>query len=215
MDFIETIKSRRSIRAFKPETPSKAVIKECLDAAIWAPSGSNHQPWEFIIVSGTELDRIRDIVEEKFVLRMKEVDAFSDVPDFCQERQEELFEVMGEAAEKSGFGGGEFFQKIMRFFDAPVGVFFVTFKRKDNLFTISAVPAVENFLLAAHSKGLGACWLGIAEICAEDIKAYLGLSENREIIAPIALGYPDENSPINTFTRTRAPADKLTTWIGF
>ena len=50
MDALELLKSRRSIRKYKSTPIEDEKIKKCLEAARWAPSASNKQPWEFIIV---------------------------------------------------------------------------------------------------------------------------------------------------------------------
>ena len=50
MEFYEVIKTRRSIRSYKSEPVSEAVLDRILDAARIAPSGSNRQPWRFIVV---------------------------------------------------------------------------------------------------------------------------------------------------------------------
>jgi nitroreductase len=57
MDVLEAIKGRRSIRAFKNEDVSKEIIDKLIEAAIWAPSAGNIQPWEFIIVRKPEIKR--------------------------------------------------------------------------------------------------------------------------------------------------------------
>ena len=61
MDIMETIKKRKSIRAYTPEPVSKETVQQLLEAAMMAPSGSNTQPWKFYVVGGekkTELDEI-------------------------------------------------------------------------------------------------------------------------------------------------------------
>lgn len=55
MDVFEAIKGRRSIRAFTKEPISDKEIKKLIDAARWAPSAGNIQPWEFIIVRDAEV----------------------------------------------------------------------------------------------------------------------------------------------------------------
>ena len=50
MDVLEAIKRRRSIRAFKEQPISDEEISKLVDAARWAPSAGNIQPWEFVIV---------------------------------------------------------------------------------------------------------------------------------------------------------------------
>lgn len=57
MDIFEAIKLRRSIRAFTKEDVSDEKIERILDAARWAPSAGNLQPWEFIVIRRPETKR--------------------------------------------------------------------------------------------------------------------------------------------------------------
>lgn len=58
MDVLDAIKGRRSVRAFKGEKGvSEETVDELIDAAAWAPSAGNIQPWEFIIVRRPEIKR--------------------------------------------------------------------------------------------------------------------------------------------------------------
>jgi nitroreductase len=50
MELSETIKGRRSIRAFKKQDVPEEIVEKLIDAARWAPSAGNIQPWEFVIV---------------------------------------------------------------------------------------------------------------------------------------------------------------------
>jgi nitroreductase len=52
--FLNIIKSRRSIRQFQPSAIPKKLIMDILECGRWAPSGLNHQPWKIIVVSDTE-----------------------------------------------------------------------------------------------------------------------------------------------------------------
>ena len=65
MDLVEAIKSRKSIRGYKPNPVPKEVLKEILEIASRAPSSVNTQPWEFAIVSGKKLEEIKQASMEK------------------------------------------------------------------------------------------------------------------------------------------------------
>ena len=55
MDVLEAIRGRRSIRAFKSNDVPPEIVEELIDAARWAPSAGNIQPWEFIVVRRSEI----------------------------------------------------------------------------------------------------------------------------------------------------------------
>ncbi len=215
MDTQEALKTRRSIRAFTKEVPDRETIRECLEAATWAPSATNQQPWEFIVLTGVELKQVCDLIEERFAEDLGDIDPFGNLPDVCRERQQEIMTTLMQIAHEEGIDGNEIFERSLRFFDAPVGVYFVTYKRNDNQYAVSVAAAIENFLLAARARGLGTCWLTVTVVCREALKKYLGLPEDKELAGGVALGYPDMTSPFNTFPRTREPVDACTFWKGF
>jgi len=57
VEVLEAIKGRRSIRAFKSQAVPEETINKLIEAACWAPSAGNIQPWEFIIVQNNEIKR--------------------------------------------------------------------------------------------------------------------------------------------------------------
>jgi nitroreductase len=57
MDVFETIKGRRSIRAYRDIEVPQEIVEKLIEAARWAPSAGNIQPWEFIIVRNPETKR--------------------------------------------------------------------------------------------------------------------------------------------------------------
>lgn len=57
MDVFEAIKNRRSARAFTHEPVSEEEVMKLIDAATWAPSAGNIQPWEFVVVRDPEIKR--------------------------------------------------------------------------------------------------------------------------------------------------------------
>ncbi len=59
MEFDEVVRGRRSIRGYKHQPVPKTVIREVIEMAMRAPSSLNTQPWNFYVVTGEPLDRIR------------------------------------------------------------------------------------------------------------------------------------------------------------
>ena len=101
------------------------------------------------------------------------------------------------------------------YFGAPVAIF-VTMDQslgENNLVSIGG--AVEHLLLAACNQGLGTCWIGMALMYAKEIKKNLDIPDTERIVSSLALGYPDEEAPINAFQSTRDDLHSLTEWIGW
>jgi len=57
LDVFEAIKERRSVRAYTHEEVSEKEVEKLIEAARWAPSAGNIQPWEFVIVTNAEVKR--------------------------------------------------------------------------------------------------------------------------------------------------------------
>ena len=73
MEVKEAIKTRRSVRKYKAKSVSKETILELLGAANLAPSATNRQPWEFVVVHRSYLDRLDQILREAFTERVASV----------------------------------------------------------------------------------------------------------------------------------------------
>jgi nitroreductase len=72
---------------------------------------------------------------------------------------------------------------------------------------------MQNFMLAASSRGLGTCWMNAISICQEHIKRELALEDELILVDGIAVGYPDPDSPINNIPRDRLPIEAVVRWM--
>jgi hypothetical protein len=168
-----------------------------------------------VVLTGTALGEVNRIISENFALRVNDRDAFGNPPEPLRSRQQEIMETLMRVAAEDGIDPNEVFEKSLRFFDAPVAVYFVTYKSDDEQYRLSTAAAIENFLLAAHAQGLGTCWLTVTVICHEDIKRHLEIGNDKELLAGVALGYPLAGCRLNTFERSREPLASITKWLGF
>ena len=219
MDLIELIKERKSIRGFKAEQPAKEIILECLEAAAWAPNPTSQQPWRFIVLTGKKLKEVIQVIEENFAEAFQNKEA-QPAPPLSEEMEktlkvrkdmafQEMMAVLKEkGADIQAVGSGNF-----NFHSAPVGIIFATYPWKDQNFFKSTVAAMENFLLAATSKGLGTCWMNAVSICRESIKKALNLPSELILVDGVALGYPEEDSPLNQLPRERLPISEVVDWL--
>jgi len=136
MDIIEAIRTRRSIRSFKPDPVSKRILEELLDVCRWAPSGGNTQPWHFAVLGGKLLDEVKARLEEKaktswdgnnYININPDLPRKGTYPEFLMPRQQSLRALMDSVRYPPGTENLEAKQlenraKSLRFFDAPKAI---------------------------------------------------------------------------------------------
>ena len=219
MDLLELMKKRKSIRHFTPEQPTKEVILECLEAALWAPNPTSQQPWRFIVLTGAKLRKVITVIEENYAeaLQNKEQQPAPPLSDkmtkILNGRKEKAFQQMISFIKEKGMDMHALGKGNFNFHNAPVGIIFATYPWKDQNFLKCTVSAMENLLLAATAKGLGTCWINVVSICQDYIKKSLNLPEELILVDGVALGYPVADSSLNQLPRERLPVSELTDWL--
>ena len=176
MTVLEAINGLRSVRQFKPDPIPREIIESILTAASKAASGSNAQPWEFIVVVDPKvkakltkpmLDRwMVRIAAAKMSPRMKEV--YDEATDMLR-NTEKVPAIIYCCLDLNRIGTGE----EVRY--------------------ASIYPAVQNLMLAAKANGLGSCLTihGSTPNRAEpEVKKILGVPDNIKICCPVYVGYP-------------------------
>jgi len=223
MDLIEAIKTRKSIRAFTSEKVPKNVIEDILNIAGRAPSAMNSQPWEFTVITGDILDKIRSTVVEK--LNNKEpmqpehlVVGWSQDSIYRRRQVElakklfKLMDIRREDKEKRA----EWLERGFRFFDAPAVIILMTDRSLTENGPLLDVGAVmQNICLAALHFGLGTCIEDQGVLYPEVVREMAGIPESKRIVISIVIGYPDPDFPANQIVTDRESAGSLTTWVGF
>ena len=195
-DLLDTIEGRRSIRKYQLKQIPRKLIEEVLVAAGWAPSAHNAQPYGFIVLENaqTKLD-LAEAMAKVWVADL-EKDGQTIEADRLRERVERFAKApVLILACITGIEG------LPRYSDA---------RRQACLHDLavqSLGAAIENLLLAAHAKGLGACWYSAPCFCKETVKQKLMLPDVVEPQAFIVLGYPAE--------KPLAPKKKSLAEIGF
>jgi len=217
MDCIETIKQRKSIRAFTNKVPDKALILECLDAASWAPNPTSQQPWQFIVLTGNSLNRVSRTIKESFPASpIQNTGPAAKKPEAVQKlelRKKKNFTEMISFLKESGADMSLLAQGNFNFHGAPLAVLFATWPCKDQNYVKSVLSAMQNFMLAAAAKGLGTCWANAVSICQKSIKKELDLPEDMILVDGISVGYPDPEAAVNRVPRHRRPIDEVTLWF--
>jgi nitroreductase len=219
MDLEQAVLGRRSIRVFKPDPVPAATLARILDHARWTPSFANTQPWEFIIVSGQPLEELRQQLKKAAVA---DPDGRPDIPwptfpePFSTRRREVGLAINGaldiRAEEKERREAWRL--TGMAFFNAP-HVIVISIDKCFTAWGILDVGAVsQTIMLLAHAQGLGTCPQAAPTRYPRLFRNVLGIPESKLIVLAVPIGYPDKDSPVNTFQRPRAPLAELLTWKG-
>jgi nitroreductase len=213
METLETIRGRKSIRAFLPDPVPKETIAQVLDAARWAPTGVNRQQWRVTVAAG---ERVK-MLSARLFARAREREpgkagGASGAPAEVQRRIDTLRADLDEIAQGLGQTRWEYVVLgSFRLYDAPV-VVVVSYPGKRG----ADVPQfVTTMLLAAHDLGLGTCWLGYPLSYGDLIREALEIPEQERLGAVVALGYPDPDAPFNAYRSSRDELARFVRWVGF
>jgi nitroreductase len=186
MDVMTAILGRRSIRKYKSKPVEEEKIRLVLEAARYAPSAGNTQPWDFIVVTDPQIKtRVGELFQSGHHKLYTEV---VDEPLVGRELEERMRD------RRTGI-----YEKV------PVYII-VCLNRKQRRFSRdpeaekqfeqqSVAAAIENLILAAYSLGLGTCWMGAPVLKEAGIKQLLAIPEGVRVVAGIPLGYADESPP--------------------
>jgi len=185
-ELLELMKSRRSVREFKPDAIPRDVVLQLVEAASWAPSGSNQQPWRFVAVSNALVKAqmaaaVHDAIKV-LSLRMKSVRAREEFNAYSR-----YFTVF-EHAPLAICVYSEAYQPLVSRLLARYGEEDEDITSTGSIQSCSA--AVQNLLLMAHAMGLGACWMTGPVIAADAISDLLEVDPAWQLVCVLALGYP-------------------------
>lgn len=159
---IDIIQKRRSIRKFKDLPIEEETLLKIIDCGRLAPSDSNTQPWNFIIVQSEEMRAKVAHVSHKQDWMMAAPVFIVCVADLCVTTTETDALFVDE--ETPGIGPKQII--------------------------LDTAIAGENIVLAAESMGLGTCW--VTWFVQSEIRPALGIPNDKYVVAVIPLGYPDQ-----------------------
>ncbi len=200
MYVLKAIAARRSIRNFADREIPKDTIETILQHAHMAPSAKNRQPWKFVVVTEKEKPAMLDAMRRGFARDMQ---------------GEGLLGLL--AANPSLLASAEHSLRVME--QAPVTIFVLntdgnTLKEgasiQDRLLDVTNLQsigaAIQNMLLAAGDLGIGSLWICDVFFAYDALLDWL--SEKNQLIAAVALGYPEENPG----ARPRKPLAEVIEW---
>lgn len=228
MELFEAIKSRMSIRGFKPDPVPKEVLSELLRVATRSPSGVNCQPWEIYVVVGEALKELGRVYVEQFGQGIKPQPVIytgqatkgvsPSLKGVYRERQvqlaKQMFELLGiEKGDEKKLR--EYYEKMYRFYDAPA-VIIITSDESLLLTSVSLDIGLltQTIALAAQEYGLGTCVMRAIVDYPEQARDVVKIPHSKQPIIGLAIGYPDWDDPVNKLKTERESLDKILTVVG-
>ncbi|MBC7286424.1 nitroreductase [Hoeflea sp.] len=219
LSLVDAIDSRRSIRRFLPDAVPEAVVRDILERAARAPSGSNIQPWKVRVVTGAARQRLVDAVStigapppEDAEYRYYPDDWFEPYLSRRRACGLGLYQLLGLTREdKAGMAAQQARNHVL--FDAPVGLFFSMDRRMNQGSWLDMGMFIGNVMLLARAHGLETCpqaaWVGHGAT----IHRVLEMPDDEIFLCAVCLGVEDVGAPENTLRTDRAPVDEFTLFL--
>jgi nitroreductase len=189
MDLYEAIKNRRSHRFYNPDPVPRDVLERVFAAALWAPSGTNQQPWDITVLTGQPRDdfvALASLAGEDIAPKLRKL--------FDEEKVALVTKFF------KNLGG------------APHVIAITVWRDPDPLsqevIVQSGSALMQNLLLAAEAEGLGTCWMSGVLSREKELLKFLGM-EDRHLLTITPIGYSAKTPPV-------VPRkDRPVRWLGF
>ena len=219
-DIKNAIISRRSVRKFLSKGINKDIIEDILNVSARAPSGTNIQPWNVHVLTGSARDRICKKASSAFLDpkidkkndRLHYMDNFRD-PYITRRRKVgwDLYELLN--IKKGDYEKTKAFHvQNFNFFDAPVGLLFTIEKDLGWMSWLDYGMFLQNICIAARGYDLHTCpqaaWGQINNV----LSPLLNIQDNHIIHCGISLGWEDENAEVNKLRTVREDINTFTTF---
>ena len=178
----QIIKTRRSVRKLQGRKVHRQIIHKLIAAACWAPSAHNAQLWRFVIIARKDCkSRLAGEMGKAF---RRDLEKDRHPPKVIHSRIQKSIERLVEAPLLllvclSKEGGHSFPDRRRA-------------RLEDLMAHQSMGAAIQNMLLAAHTMGLGTCWMSAPLFCPQTVRKALNLRKDWTPAALVGIGYPKE-----------------------
>jgi nitroreductase len=215
MNVFSAMTNRQSARAYLSKPVARADIEDILKYAGMAPSAINLQPWEYVIVYGEEKDRLVQQLKRAHAERNISCGPGTEnpLPDIFKNRSRRASQAMAPKVAEMGLKFNQFVEEgSCSFYGAPIAIIVTLDRLFPKIRYLDVGLSVSYLLLAAQAKGLATCPIGLITAYGDEIAGALDISDDKEIVLGIALGYADTQSPINCFKTDRENLDAFRSW---
>lgn len=211
----ELIRARISTRAFLDRAVDPDEVRAILEAAKYAPSGGNLQPWKAHVVIGAARQRVIAAVKQAIAQDpLADESEFRVYPERLWEPYrtrrfdvgEAMYALLGLPREDKPARLAHLLRNF-EFFGAPVGLFFTLDRRFDKPQWAHLGMFMQSIALVALERGLATCMQEAWATRARTVAAALGAPDSEQLYCGMALGYADPDAPVNRLRSSRAALD--------
>jgi nitroreductase len=213
------ITTRRSIRAFLPTPVPEATVREILEVASRAPSGTNTQPWKVHVLMGAARERLGDAIRAAYddpAERATHTEEYDYYPrewtsPYIDRRRKVGWDLYGllEIGKTDKDRMHAQHGRNYVFFDAPVGLIFTIDRILAQGSWLDYGMFLENIMVAARGRGLDTCPQAAFTQFHRIIKRELQLGDHEMVVCGMALGVADHDAVANRLTTARAAVDEF------
>jgi nitroreductase len=189
MDLYDAMSTLRAVRRLKPDPIPRDVLHRILEAATWAPTGGNAQPWRVVVVEDAAKKKaLAELYQEGwYAYSAHHMTLIKDAPDSVRLSTEKMLDAGNYLADHFAQTPAIlvfcFNPKNMAITDAKLS-------RVSVVGGGSIYPAVQNALLACRAEGIGCTLTTLLCQCEEEVRSILGIPEPWGTAAAIPIGYP-------------------------
>ncbi|MDG1204290.1 MAG: nitroreductase family protein [Pseudomonadales bacterium] len=206
IDLYDAMSSLRAVRRLKPDPIAEDVLERVLQAAAWAPTGGNMQPFKIVVAESDAVKaQIKTLYHEewhKYIAPTR--NGLDKLPEQARDGTQKMIRAGDYLAEHM-----ESTPAILIFCFNPAMMAFTdaNLDRPSVVGGGSVYTAVQNVMLACRAEGLGCVLTTLLCLREKELKAILGIPDKWGTCAHIPIGYPvlKGHGPI-----TRRPLGKLT-----
>jgi len=192
---VNIFRSRRSVRKFRDKKVPDSALKDLLEFAVTAPSGSNRQDWEFIVINGREkvwdlagkigsfFVRINNLAKNPLTRYLSLFFMGKTLMNYYHERLESVERALRDAS-----------KGIDRLFWGAPALIIIHGPARASTPMEDSQFASYNIAVLARAFDLGTCYIGYAvEAINRDraVKEFLGVPDNHRVHDVLTIGYPD------------------------
>jgi len=214
------IRGRHSVRGFLPKQVPQDVLNKVFELAQWSPSGTNIQPWQVYVASGT----VRDHLREQFIAKIQAKEPSradhtdkGKLAEIFKERRRDcaraLYKAMDIAWEDKPARGKAAFRNF-EMFDAP----HVAFLCMNEVFGGQSAADVgmyaQTLMLSMTANGLASCAQGTMAHYPDLVRETFDIPSDIKVLFGISFGYEDKGNKVNTARTSRAPLGESVTFLG-